>query len=270
MLKNLKVIIMKDHLLLLLFSFSILICACGGSQRPPADEITDPMVLLNAMNANENEIRTLRASSSIEYYGEEGRVRLTQAMAIRAPNDLRIETISPFDTTLNLLVSNQNELVLLDMENSAMYVGAPTAENIHHIFPIPMSPSDLVLLLLGGAPIDGISDDPTEYSIQWDRQESAYRLLLPLENGDSIELFIAHETWQVQGGEGFDNEHHRLYRFTMSNRRLEANLPATIRFLLDENNTDVSIDIESVTVNPTLPDLLFELSPSPGISVHSF
>ena len=256
---------MKPVLLSLSLAFMV---ACGGTQRPPDDEVTEPTVLLDAMATRLDGVESLRADSAIEYYGEEGRVRVTQAMVVRLPGDLRIETISPFDTTLNLLVANDEDLVFLDMEGNTMYVGEPTAEDIGRLLPIPLSPADLVRVILGGAPVDAIAADTSTYAMTWDRREGAYRLELPIEGGGELVLFVAHETWQVDGGEGYDPAGQRVYRFTTSSRRLEGGLPSAIRFVLDGDGTDVSLDIESVTLNPTLPDILFELRPAPGVHVE--
>ena len=149
-----------------------------------------------------------------------------------------------------------------------MYVGAPTAEDMGRLLPIPLSPADLVRVILGGAPVDAIVDDPSTYNLEWDRHEGAYRLALPVDGGGSVVLFVAHASWEVTGGEGYDAVGERVYRFTTSRRRLEGGLPSAIRFVLDEDGTDVSLDIESVTLNPTLPDILFELRPSPGVRVE--
>lgn len=255
----------------LLLSF---VSACGGTRTPPPDDaLTEPTELYNAMLARLEGVQSARIRAVMEYFGDNGRVRVRQAVLAQQPDRLRIETLSPFDSTLSVVLANEEQLVLYDLEAAKFYVGAPTATNLSRLLPLWLTPQDVVRVLLGGPPLDMMNPDTATWELQWDRRRAAYRLSMPAFAGGTLELFVKHETWTLSGARETNAAGNTVWEIrTADFRRVESEgvqstLPERIRFLMDRDNIDVSLNVSNYDLNAVLPPQLFTLQPPPGVEV---
>jgi outer membrane lipoprotein-sorting protein len=243
---------------------------CGTPIRPPDNGITDPVELLNVMSGRLGDLHSARFSVVTEYYGPGGRgANFRQAVLVRAPEDLHVQVISPFGTTLSVLVSNGQTLSLWDQENEVFYSGSPSPRNIARMLPFYMTAADIVRVLLGGPPLDQIGPNTPDYELEWDGDEGRYRLTLPLPDNDGrLELGVRHNDWTVESARRFDTDGELVFELRTGDPQDVGDtvLPMQLRFMLyGEIEIDMSMEVESAEVNVDLPDSLFELDPPRGV-----
>lgn len=257
---------------LALLALTLLASACGGRQTPaPADELTDPVELLEAMLTRLEAIESARMRATLEYYGDGGRARVQQAVLARTPNLLRIETLSPFDTSLAVFMVDGQTLTYYDLQAQTYMSGAPTPSNVARFVPFYMTAEDLVRVLFGGPPLDAASTDADEYTLGWDRSAGAYRMVLPLTAGGELVLHVQHETWTVSGAAQYDSDGDPIFELrtgdftTIEAEGLVTTMPQRLRFIMEGEDIDISLDVERIDMNVALPDALFQLAPPPGV-----
>ena len=136
---------------LLAVAVALAVVGCGGRQTPPPpDVMDDPVAVFEGVMTRLEGFQSARIRATVEYYGPEGRVRARQAVLVRAPASLRIETISPFDTTLAAFMVHDGALVFYDLQRQAYLHGAPTPENLARFVSVWMTAEDLVRVLPAG------------------------------------------------------------------------------------------------------------------------
>jgi outer membrane lipoprotein-sorting protein len=253
---------------------SLALGGCARRTAPPDNQVTEPEQLYDSMLARLDSVESARIVATLEYYADDGRAKLKQAVLVRRPASLRIETLSPFDSTLNVLASNGVRLKYFDLQNERFFEGQATADNVAKLIPIYISPRDLVNVMLGGPPTDKIEGNPENWELEWDRRRGAYSLIAPTTGGGSMELFVQHRTWTVSGAVARDDQGEKIYEVRSGNFEAIENgvasmlVPRRIQFLMPERNIDASLDVERYDLNPDLADQFFELTAPEGMSVE--
>lgn len=253
---------------------ALVLGACNRRTAPPADEVTDSAELYDAMLARLDSVESARIIATLEYFGDDGRVRLKQAVLVRKPTSLRVETLSPFDSTLSVLASNGVRLKYFDLQNERFFEGQASADNFSKLLSIYVSPRDLVRVMLGGPPLDNVVGNPDDWTLEWNSRRGAYSLQIPLEDDGTLELFVQHRAWTVSGAIARDATGDVVYEIRSGNfesvEHGEATMlvPRRIQFLMPERGIDASLDVERYDLNADLADELFELTAPEGMSIE--
>jgi hypothetical protein len=259
-----------------LFVMWFLMSACGARQiSPPSDMETDAVALLESTVAAAEQIRSARLRATLEYYGEGGRARVRQAVLVQAPNLVRIETISPLDTSLSVLVLNGESLVYYDIAGELYLMGEPTADHIGELIPLRLSPEDIVRVMVGGPPLAGLASDLSTATVEWNAREGWYDLRIPLADGGTMLLGVIHEGRGIAWVQERDARGREEWTLRGGDRRpVEGSggvveVPHRLRFRMREGQVDISLEVERYTVNPELSEELFSLDPPRGIEVRA-
>ena len=247
---------------------------CNREIPPPDDAITDPVEMTNVLVHRLADLQSARFRVVAEYYGGEMRgANFRQVVLVRQPEDIHVQTLSPFGQTLQILVSNGETLAFYDMEEEVFYSGAPTPGNLARLLPFYMTAGDIVSVLLGGPPLLQFHPETDGYELSWDGEEGRYTMSVPLANEDGrLELAIRHGDWTLAGAKRFDGNGDLIFELRTGDFEAvgDTYLPRRLRFLLEgENPVDMSIEAESLEINPSLPDELFVLEPPRGVEQRS-
>lgn len=248
---------------------------CGGRQiAPPDDALTEPIEVFEALLSRLEGIGSVRLRGTLEYYGEQGRARVDQVLLAREPGQLRIETLSPFDSTLSVFLIDAGVLTWFDLQRRQYLTGDATAANVARFVPLWMSADDLVRVLFGGPPLDAIDPDPDTYTLRWDERAGAYRLEMPLLTGGALVLRVEHRTWLLRSARRLDEDREIVFELRAGEPLAvptdagEVWMPSALRFRMPSERLDMSLELDRVDVNPELPDALFRLAPPNGVTVE--
>lgn len=253
-------------LVLLLGLLASTLSACGAKQYPePAETIAEPAELLAHIDQRSEAIHAARVRAVMEYFGGQGRVRVRQVLLVQQPGNLRLETLSPFDSTLALVVTNEDELTYYDLANELVYTGRPNAENLSKLIPLWLEPQDIVDVVLGGVPLGRVDEELTHWKVAWDRKRNAWRLFGRSTSGGQLELWVRNGTWSLAGAREVDRRGNLNWEIRTSEFRRVGDgentteVPSRIRFLMPSDALDVSLTVNEYELNPELDELLFEV-----------
>lgn len=260
----------------LVLALALVLCACGGRQSPaPSDALSDPIDVIEGTLDRLAVLDAARLRAELEYYGDEGRARVDQIVLAREPGDVRIETLSPFGTTLTVFVVNAESLRYWDLQSEEFVVGAPTPEHIGLFIPFALSAADVVRVLLGAPPYDRIASSPDEYTMEWDSRRDAYRLRLPLASSQGeLSVWVTHGTFTLVAARETDGEGRTVFEIRAGRFERERvgeqvlEVPRRIEFEMPREGIDISLDVTSSQWNPELVDALFELREPRGVEVQ--
>lgn len=267
------------HRALRLHSFALvaalLVSACGGRQiPPPIDAYDDPVDVFEATLERLLLLTSLRATVTADIRGQMGRASVEQIVLARAPSELRVEAISPYDTTLSVFLIRQDRITFYDLQEQIWVTGVATPANIAQFIPFWMSPEDLVRVLFGGPPLDAVVSDVDAYRMNWDTRTGTYRLRLPVEAGGEVILRVEHGTWTVRSAHRFDADGTLMYEFRTGDVQPFAledgvvHMPQRLRFLMEREALDITLEVERMDVNVDLADMLFDLDQPAGASAR--
>jgi len=223
---------------------ALLLCGCAG-QRPPSGPAPTPERLFAKLDA----AKRLATEADIEWFGAD-RARFRGVLVAERPDRFRIEVLSPFEEPVEVVVSDGDTLWRLTRDR--FRVGPATPEHVADVLPVPLSPEDLVAMVLGGAP----GPDWRIEDVSPSRDPSAWRARM--RNGPHIvDVWVA---------ESLD----RILRI----RFLDADVDARFADFLDSHPTGMRVNSEQgrlrirlrqpVFGGPTTPGL-FRIVPPPGV-----
>lgn len=250
-------------LLLAMFSLT----GCPEAHRRPEDFSSDPEPLLAAIARRAAAVRSLTGQLHLEVWHKSERVRLRQLVAVRQPDRLRIDSLSPFDQPLSTLVSDGRTLSLYSLEEKRFWQGGATPANLARLVPIAMAPESLSALLRGTLPV--IRHQTA--TVGWNGEEGWYQLDLEGQGGRRQRIFLEPGTLRVAGAQEWVGDVLQ-YRARLGDYSGTADDAVPRRMRLEAPGDDLRIDVEVVDhrLNPELPDAAFVLDPPRGIRVEPF
>ena len=228
---------------------------------PQADEA------LSSLRKHASQVASLQSLGRVTYFGKEGRIRLKAVLVAQRPTKFRIETLSPLEQPLQVMVSDGRRLRLLS--EGQFYEGRSDAMNVSRILTLPLSPSDLVDALLGGVPMD---DRFQAEGIEWaDNSGERIRLRLHAKMTGARVMLEYDKSSQLV----------RLLQIPARSpqpeviiefEKIEAlpaplNLPLArrIKLRVPSEDHEVSLKLKEVAVNVGINPSTFSLSPPAGI-----
>lgn len=112
---------------------------------------TDELVKSLAQRADQ--FRSLRALATVHYWGHDGKGGFQEAILVRRPDRLRLETLSPFGAILIVTVDG-DEVVGFHPREGLFYRGRSSRANIFRYTQIPLELGELTALLMGLPPVE--------------------------------------------------------------------------------------------------------------------
>ncbi len=244
---------------------ALLLTGCPGRHARPDDFQADPAVFLSRIEARAAAVKSLTAELSLEVWRGDERVRLKQLVALRRPDKLRVDSLSPFGQPLSTLTSDGETLAIYAQDEHRFYTGAATPENLARLVPIRVEPDELVALLRGGVPL-GAAERGT---VGWDAERGLYPLDL-VGPATRRRIHFDPEHLRVRAVRVWRGERLRYEaRFTDYTGEGDAALPRRMRFESAEDEVRVDVSVADHRVNVELPDEAFQLEAPRGVPVDS-
>ncbi|HVZ34794.1 MAG TPA: hypothetical protein VG963_20345, partial [Polyangiaceae bacterium] len=128
--------------------------------------------------------RGLTGEGSVDYFGDEGRVRARTLYVVARPASLRFDVVSPVGGVLSTLTSDGRRFAFLDIKQRVFLEGPADECNVERALHVPVPPAALGELLTGQAPI--LVHRAEQATLSWD--SGSYRLSIQSENQASEEV----------------------------------------------------------------------------------
>jgi len=251
----------------LLGLLALVLTGCPEKFRQPDGFSNDPAPLLASITRRAEAVKSLTGQLHLEVWQKDDRVRLRQLVAVRQPDRLRIDSLSPFDQPLSTLVSDGTTLSLYSLEEKRFWQGAATPAHLGRLVPVAMAPESLAALLRGTLPVIR----HTAAVVVWDSENGWYQLDLQGENGRRQRISLEPEALRVVAAREWVGDALQ-YRARLGDYSDASDTAVPRRMRLEAPTDDLRIDVEVLDhrVNPELPDAAFTLDPPRGIRVESF
>lgn len=212
--------------------------------------------------------QSMRSLGRVTYFGDRGRVRLNAVLLAQRPGRLRVETLSPLEQPVDVMVTDGARLSLLS--GGRLREGPATPENIARLIPISLWPKELVEVLLGGVP-RGERYKPS--SLGWHpEREGRWRLVLAGAGGETVELTLEPATRIVEEVRTFTSEGKLSFSIRYDEHEpitgLSGELPRRIVLEMKDPELEVTIKLRELEVNVPIASELFELKPPAGVPVE--
>ena len=250
---------------------ALTLVGCPKDIPPPENAITDPILLRSAVEARVEETTTARFKDVVlDYYGEKDRIKVRQLILVRPPQMLRVQTKLPGgDEVLNLLVSDGTRFSMHQRDTNEYITGPPTKEHINRLLPLNMSASDVVRVMLGGAPLERMMAEGGPFEMSWNRRTGRYDLFVATTQGGRLVAQVRANDFGVVSFVEEDAQGEALYTYETEDweRFGETSLPRSRRFIWPGQNLDFSLDVGETQLNVDLPETLFRFPPPPGSRV---
>ena len=133
---------------------AVVLSACGHAQKSQVpDDVTQPgpEALLKQLRRKSANRTNLRALGRLTALTPDGRVRLRAVFVAERPRSFRVETLTPFEQPVDVMVSDGERLWLL--REGRLFEGPATSDNVARVLPLPLLPEEIVETLLGGVPV---------------------------------------------------------------------------------------------------------------------
>ncbi|MCB9545839.1 MAG: DUF4292 domain-containing protein [Myxococcales bacterium] len=241
------------------------LAGCPETFRRPDDFSADPAPLLAGIARRQAAVASLTGQLHLEVWQRDERVRLRQLVAVRQPDRLRIDSLSPFDQPLSTLVSDGTTLALYSLEEKRFWRGAASPQNLGRLVPIAMAPESLASLLRGTMPV--IEHQAAQ--VAWDGDNGWYQLDLEGKNGRRQRISFEPKALRVTAAREWVGDALQ-YKARLGDYSNEGDTAVPRRMLLEAEGIRIDVEVVDHRVNPALPDAAFELEPPRGIAVEPF
>ena len=239
-------------------------CCGPGTTNGPASLPTAD-TLIAEIRGRQAQVRSLRGETKMDYMSPEGRTKVTVNLAVRRPGHLRFEAENPVSgTTEGTLVTDGRTFALLDPRGNRFLRGPALACNVARMTRIALPPDDVVLVLLGSAPLMPHERAEVGYSRNGGGREV---LTLHLRGGARERISVARKTRDVVDAELLDATGRRVWHLAHEDFRTvgAVRLPRKTKFVEPRGKADILIRYKDVETNAAIPDTVFTLAPPPGM-----
>ncbi len=253
---------------------AFVVCLVLAGCRPGAVEPIDAAPLpaassfVELLERDAEARRSMRSLGRVTYFGERGRVRLNAVLLAERPGRLRVETLSPLEQPVDVMVTDGQRLSLLS--GGRLREGPATPENLARLIPLSLWPEELVDVLLGGVPKNG-RYEARSLARHPDREDH-WLLVLVDARGETMELTLEPSTRitteiRVKAKDGQLRFSVR-YDLHEPIEGLPGELPRQIVFEMTDPELEVTIKLKELEVNVPIAPTLFELAAPPGVPVE--
>ena len=255
------------NILVLTIGLALFGCRTTSSTTVQPKRIPGASNALKALQARALRLKSAQLIGRLTYFGDKGRLRLKTILVAERSARFRVETLSPLEQPLQVMVSDGEKIRLLT--DGQVFEGAASATNLSQILPVPLTPTDLVDAMLSGVPM---AADLKLRSLAWlDEDESFQILTLDSPNRGTIELIFNPKTLEVRrvhlpASGGHPAIELSFERFQALQGLPDMKIAKRIRIKVVGQDQDLSLRLKEVYVNEDLKPSLFTLQTPQGVS----
>ena len=242
-------------------------CRTTSSTTAKPTLIPGAPAVLETLQTRAKKLRSAQLVGRLTYFGEKGRLRLKTILVAERDAKFRVETLSPLEQPLQVMVSDGQKIRLLT--DGQVFEGSASATNISQILPVPLAPPDLVDAMLSGVPM---ATDFETRSLAWqDDSRSSQILTLWSPTRGAVELLFNPKTLEIYrvrlpSRKGHPAIELQFDRFESIAELPEITIAKRIRIKLEGQDHDLSLRLKEMYVNGAINPNLFTLETPNGVS----
>jgi hypothetical protein len=239
--------------------------------------------------------RGISGEATLDYLGDEGRLRVNSLYVVARPERLRFDVFNPLGGVLSTLTSDGRSFALLDTREKLFLTGAASECNIERALRVPIPPPALGQLLTGEAPI--LAHQPEQARIAWESGSYTLSVTSEYDAVEEVRLVPHDNDWLRPWAEQRVRVQYVkvtqkglvLYEVDMSDHRkastapprkdpdgieedvppsgppCDAEVPGRVRFRVPGAGRDLVVIQKTVHHNPPLVSGLFEQQAPGGV-----
>ncbi len=209
-------------------------------------------------------LQSLKARGSVAVASPQRSFTGNILLTVAKPQQLRVDILSFWGQSMVSLVSNGQEMKVLQHGEGKLYRGPATPGNVSRFLPIVISQEDFVAILTGSLawvhyekPVLLDSPDPAVYLLELTSRESQGK----------VKLTIDRATLQVRTAQWFSPQGQETWRAEFGNFLATSGLmvPSDIQVSAADGESQVRVRYRDLTGNPPLAATTWELPVSPAI-----
>jgi hypothetical protein len=246
-------------------------CGCKGAKYPQPQPASNLDWALTRLNANNEQAKSFRAKSSMDYWLGGDRVKGPVWVQGKLGSFMRFNALNPANSTVAVDLACQGaDFKYLDYQNNCKLVGPCDKESIAQLLRVRLAPDDFLLLAMGSSPLL----DTTDGSIAWDSDNGQYVIALEHEDGrkQKLRVNVRGENWDVMESVMYTPA--GVVEWKLTNKDFGATktesgdewrVPAKSRFEQPADKGDLIVDWRDRSLNLELTDDLFDFPLDMGI-----
>jgi hypothetical protein len=231
----------------------------------PRGELRDPSEVLQLLAAAEARVSSVDAEGRLSFEAPEGKASLGALLVAAQPGCLQLQAMDFFGRPQSLLVSDGQRFGLYLAQEGVYYLGPASPANLARFVRVPLSPEDLVSLLLGRAPRLPAT---AAWRLEVDPDAGAYRLSAS-EGGRRQTLWVDPTTFRPLRTELEGDTHYRA-RFDDLEPTGRGAFPRTVVLESPEGQgapVRIELKYQELAVNQGPDPSLFAPEPPEGVQV---
>lgn len=247
------------------------LASCRSSPPCPAQARTDASKAISDYARQTSGWTSLKAEARVTQWGAKGRIRGTVLMFLERPDLVRFDVMTQLGPAA-ILTSDGERFQLADMRENVFMHGPTCPENIQRLLGISMDADNVLRLLTGNTPIieaqaesmvcEGGNYIVTIKGTDGSTQEIAFAVPDADEDKPSYEQRLELRRSRLESADG-----DLVWEATYGDYTLVQGFffPTRVRFVDNQHDSDTSVRIKSIAVNPTIPAGAFQQTPRPGM-----
>ena len=235
-------------------------CTARSAPRPaaaPPGSLPDAQRILDSLAERRSAVRSVRAMARLSYSSPEESRKAKQLLIAARPDRLRFEIFSPFGTVF-VLTAADGTLAAWARDQSTVYRGSASAENLRRYAQVDLPVPTAVDLLLGTPPLAAATDRVVS------ADDGAVELWQ--DGGRGVEVLWLSPTLEPLRYEQRAADGHVLLRATFGQYDAidGVRIPTQLGIELPPAQRRLDIALSDTEVNPPLADAVFALETPPG------
>lgn len=251
------------------FLFFFLIFLTNGCVRkpppPPKITISSASAIIQALENRKKRIQDLKALAHISLASPDRKFSAKQAIILRKPHYLRVETLSFFGYPILYLFADGRQISFYDPKENKLFRGSSQLDNIFKLTGIALEISEIITILCGDVPLNS---NITRPELRFEPENTLYSLRLrPYEviKLGAVDLLPRQYQLAERPGETYNTSIEVSYQqYEKINDLL---FPFNIQIKLPKMATTVTIKYSEVKFNQSVPTSSFELPRLEGVEM---
>jgi outer membrane lipoprotein-sorting protein len=246
--------------------------ACKSGPPCPSMPAVDAAQTMAAHQSQSSRWTSLKAEARVTQWGDRGRIRGTVLMFLERPGRVRFDVMTQLGPAM-VLTSDGEQFQLSDFRENLFLEGPTCPYNIQRLLGISMDADNVLRLLTGDTPrleakSQSMRCEDGDYVVSieaWDGRTQEITFAVKAHDETTAEPELELRRSRVRSADGALQWEATYGDYTEVDGR---SFPRRVRFVDEVHDSDTSIQVKSISVDPGVPADAFQQTVRPGMRVE--